>query len=269
MGNLHLSFVNLAACADTTVTASLQTSNHCSSEIKGPERPFLTWRALTTGDANVIVDFGSSQTLDLVALMNANFASCVRVQGASSSGFGAPPYNELLPTLERCPWTGRFQHVHLTTGFGYRFLRILVPGQTAAGGATSTYYELGGVWAGSLSSAPSQFRVDPRFERIEPRRDEAPEHGGWRQRLQLGDPLVRIQATLQADVAAATPAKGDQLDTWLDLQRQIWDRDVFFLHLNLGDLSQGWPVRSLEDPLWALHGTRSESPWTVEEAIGP
>lgn len=260
-----VSLTNLAEATAAAATASVQSSNYCSSEAQVPGRPFLPWRSTTTtADQWWQVDLGSSQTLGLVGLANLNVNSCVRIQGASSSGFGTVSYNEAV-TPARNPWTGRFQHTHLTTGFGYRYLRVAIPGQVPPGG--EAYYELGGVWAGTLSTSPTHWKWDATFTVIEPTLNVAPPHGGWRQRSQVGDRVLRIEARLHAGVTQATPASGDALDDWLDLQRQIWDADAFWCFVNLGDLSQGAVVRSLEGPAWRVGAGLAETPWVLEEVV--
>ena len=263
---IKLSITNLVEASAASVLASHQTSNYCSTEAQTPQRPFIPWRtSTTTSSADLIVDLGSSQTVGLVALLNANF-TCARIQGASSSGglFAAPPYDETVQ-LARNPWTGRYQHTHLTTGFGYRYLRLRIPSQEPTDGVF--YYELGGIWAGTLSTTPKGWRWDVGAERLEPKIDVAPQHGGWRQRSQMGDPLLRLQATLLAGVLTASPASGDDLDDTLDLQRQLWDADYFFCYLTTGDVSQGYVMRSADDPLWTVGPGLAETPWTLEEVV--
>lgn len=260
---ITISLTNLAEASAAAATASVQACNYCSSEAQFPGRPFLPWRSTTTtADQWWQVNFGSSQTLGLVGLVNLNVNSCVRIQGASSSGFGTISYNESVVPA-RNPWTGRFQHTHLTTGFGYKFLRISIPGQNPPGG--EAYYQIGGVWAGARSTTPEHWKWDARFHVVEPVIDVGPRHGGWRQRSQMGERLWRIEARLHAGVTPANPASGDQLDDWLDLQRQIWDADSFWCFVNLGDPSQGAVVRSLEGPAWDVGPGLADSPWVLEE----
>jgi len=172
---LRLSFTNLAAAVATcAAAASAQVEGFCASEAQAPQRPFKTWRtATTTTTAEWLVDLGSSQTLHVVALVNANFTSAT-IQGASSSGlFAAPGYNEAV-VLTRNPLTWRTQHAHVATCFGYRWLRVEIDACSQAGlGVTSTYFSLGGVWAGQLTSAPTHLQVDATFRTILPRLDDA------------------------------------------------------------------------------------------------
>ena len=271
MAVLRLSFTNLAAAAAAcSAAASDQVSGFCASEAQAPQRPFRTWRTpTTTTTAEWLVDFGSSQTLDVVALINANFTSAT-IQGASSSGlFAAPGYNEAV-ALARNPLTWRFQHVHLTTNFGYRWLRIKVDAcSVACTGATSTYNALGGVWAGVLTSAPSHLQWDATFRTILPHQDVGPQHGGWVQRLKQGEPRAQIAGTLSANVTPSTPLSGDDADTWSDLIRQAISADAVLVYTALGDPAQGYVARWRDDVDWRLEGTRATLPATFDEVVGP
>lgn len=268
MAVLRVSFTNLAEATAASVTAYAQACNYCSSEIQQPQRPFRTWRAACTSSTQeLLVDLGSSQTVQLVALVNANF-SCAKIQGASSSGlFAAPPYNESV-TIARSPHTWRWQHAHLTTGFGYRWLRVYIACQTPADG--STYFSLGGVWvAGDLTSAPTHLLWGSRFRTILPKIDVGPAHEAWFQRLKVGQPRAQIDGLLSASVTAATPATNDALDSWLDVIRQAWSADYTYTYLNLGDPAQGYVVRFTDSPDWLVEGRQASLRLILDEVAGP
>src|SRR5687768_13727451 len=123
---IQLSFVNLVATTGTVLSATSQLEGYCSTNLVSPQRPFLPWRTdTTTSTAIAVIDLGSSQTVTVIALVNANF-TCARIQGASSSGFGTISYNQQVE-ITRNPWTGRLQHVHVPSGFGYRYLALVIP----------------------------------------------------------------------------------------------------------------------------------------------
>ena len=54
-------------------------------------------------------------------------------------------------------------------------------------------FALGGVWAGMLTAAPRGIHIAEDEERGEVWHDEAPAHGGWRQRSIVGRPGVRLR----------------------------------------------------------------------------
>lgn len=270
MAVLRLSFTNLAAGAAASASASAQTCEFCSSEAQAPQRPFRPWRTpTTTTTAEWLLDLGSSQTLDVVALVNANFTSAT-IQGASSSGlFAAPGYNEAV-ALTRDALTQRFQHTHITTGFGYRWLRVKLDACSQAGtGATSTYFSLGGLWAGALTSAPTHLQADATLRTILPRLDVGPSHGGWTQRLKQGEPRAQIRGTLSAGITPTTPLLNDDADTWASLFRQWWTADYAFVFLNLNNTRQGYLFRSVDDIEYRLDGTRALVSVNLEEVVGP
>jgi len=270
MAVLRLSFTNLAEATSALASGTGQACDYCSTEAQQPQRPFRPWRTLTTTTTQEwMLDLGSSQTLDVVALVNANFTSAT-IQGASSSGlFASPGYNEAV-VLARNPLTWRYQHTHAATCFGYRWLRVKIDACSQAGtGATSTYFSLGGVWAGALTSAPSHFMWNVNFATILPRRDVGPAHGGWVQRLKMGQPRARITGTLSANITPAAPLLNDDADTWSDIFRQWTAVDYAYLYTNLGDPSQGFVVRNADDPEYTMDGTRALLRITLDEVVGP
>ena len=273
MAVIRMSFTNLADATGATAYATGQACGYCSTQAQQPQRPFLPWRSLTTTTTQEwLLDMGSSQTLDVVALVHAGFTSAT-IEGASSSGlFAAAPYSEAV-TVARNPVQWRFQHAHVATGFGYRWLRVTLDATTAtcADGATlgSTYWSLGGVWAGVLTSAPTHLQSAAFMRGVLPQALVGPNHRGWEQRLKLGEPRAQVDGVLSAGVTPATPALGDELDTWSDLIRQCWSADYFYAYMNLGDPSQGYVVRWRDDPTYAFEGTRATIQVLLDEVVGP
>ena len=270
---LRLSFTNLAAASAAVVDHTQEACGYCASEAQAPQRPFHPWRTATTTVAQAwYLDFGSTVAPDAIALVNAGFTSAT-IQGASSSGlFGAPPYSEAV-VLTCGPLSWRYQHVHLTTGWQYRWLRLSLDATTVscAGGpaAGSTYFSLGGVWAGALTSAPTHFRIGLRQRTVLPKVDVGPGHGAWSQRLRQGSPRVRLEASLLACVEPTTPGLGDAVETWQTLAGQAWAADAFLAYVNLGDPSQGYVVRWAGDPVWEFQGRSAEADVVFDEVVGP
>lgn len=261
-----LSFTNLASCTDALASASAQTSGFCSTNAQSPHRPFLEWRTPeASATALWTLDFGSSETVGVIALINANFAGA-RIRGASSSGFTAPSYAETV-AIARNPWNWRHQHVHLTTGFGYRYLQIAVSSQDPVDGSTG--FHLGGVWAGARSTTPSRWRWGVTMETYDPVADVGPSHGGWHQRLRLGEPSVRLRAALGAQTCRGGPANADDLDIWQDLLRQARTADNMLVYDQLGDLAQVYVMRSVLPPAWQVGPGLSEGQLELRELIGP
>ena len=271
---LRLSFSNLAEADGAIAYGSGQACNYCSTEAQQPQRPFRPWRSVDTQTTQEwLLDLGSSQTVALVGLVNAGFTSAT-IQGASSSGlFAAPTYSEAV-ALTCDPLSWRLQHAHLATGFGYRWLRIKLDPTTAtcAGGPTlgSTYWELGGVWvAGALTDTPTHLRVPAGLRTVRPKLDVGPPHGGWSQRLRLGEPRVQIRGSVKACTDPASPGLGDALEDWQDVARRAWSADYFYTYLNLGDVRQGYVMRWGDDPDWQAAGAEAETMITLDEVVGP
>src|SRR3990172_6302438 len=164
---LVFSFSNLASTA-TVLQKTSEIAGFCSTNAQQPQRPFLPWKTIEASSTQeLILDLGSTQTVELLALVNANFTGA-RLQGMSSSGFTAPTFSETV-TLARNPYTWRYQHVVLTTAFGYRYARLAVSSQSPTDGATG--FSLGGLWLGTRSTAPKYWRWGAQMETVLPRQD--------------------------------------------------------------------------------------------------
>lgn len=71
----RVSLANLAAAA--AVAASSEDSAYPAANAASPEQPFRPWKTMAVGAQRLVVDFGAPVTLDVVALIRANFASAV------------------------------------------------------------------------------------------------------------------------------------------------------------------------------------------------
>ena len=155
---------------------------------------------------------------------------------------------------------------------GFTSATIQGASSTCAGGPTlgSTYWELGGVWvAGALTDTPAHLRVPAGLRTVRPRLDVGPPHGGWGQRLRMGEPRVQIRGSVKACTDPASPGLGDALEDWQDVARRAWSADYFYAYLNLGDVRQGYVVRWAEDPDWQAAGAEAETQIMLDEVVGP
>ena len=91
--------------------------------------------------------------------------------------------------------------------------------------------------------------------------------GRWRNRYITGDPFTHITMTRLADLSLTTPATGDQLDAYLDLDRLWWDARYAALYLNRGNSAHAWIMRMGQEPEWHLNGTLAESDMLLEEVL--
>lgn len=187
---------------------------------------------------------------------------------AIHAGLVTPLYDQSV-TIVRNVFNGRYQHSHVppvTVPFNYRYFRLVIPSQAPPDGAV--VYRLGGLWAGVIVKPPSNFRMAFNVRVRDPRVDVAPEHGGWRQRLTLGEPSVVLSTTRQARVNKLTPGLGDHLASWLDIDRQARSADIFAVYFNAGDPTQGYVMRRLNDVEWDRDRHRlMTSPYEIEEVI--
>lgn len=261
---LRLSFSNLAAAA--TVTATSEDLVYAAVNARAPERPFLPWKTGALGDQRLVIDFAATTALDAVALVRTNFASAT-IQGNDTDVWTSPSYDEDI-TIAVNPWSGRYQHAHrvVAPGFSYRYLSILIPSQTPVDGASA--YLLGGVWAGLLAATPRSFLQEYQAQRIEPRQDIGPDSRAWQQRLTLGEPRVSVKVRLQA-LTGRPPGVGDELGTWLGLQRTMASVDVFLASIEDSDPGQAWIVRSIAEPQWSLDNRMATADAELMESVGP
>ena len=262
---MKLGFVNLVAAADA-VSASSSASGYPAANVQTPQRPFLPWRSTATTEQWVKVDFGDPTSLEVVAPIHANVTT-LTVQGHATDVWTSPSYSVAL-TIGRNPWNRRYQAAQLPVGFNYRYLRLLIGAQTPVDGAA--YFSLGGLWAGTLDEAPRDIRYEYEIETLEPRVDIQPDHGGWRERLTLGEPLTRLLAHRVALVSEDSPAGlGDELEDWLDYDRQMGVSDYVLTLLERGSARHVWVARRLSTPTWRVARPLATSDIEFEEVLGP
>ena len=264
---LRLSLSNLVVNATILDTTSADTI-YVVENVKTPQRPFKPWKTTSIAtDQSFVVDFGGTTTIEAIGLIRTNFTS-VWIQGNSVNSWGSPPYN--LPiTVGRNPWNTRYQYGYRPVGFAYRYLRIAIsPPQTPTDGGG--VYKLGGLWAGTLTTAPRDFAETYSINRIEPRMDVSPGSRAWTQRLTMGEPRVAIRMKLDV-ITGGPPAKTDLLASWLDLQRQMTDAQYFLALMEDNDPAQSYVVQPGAEPDWQI-GTGSistQGQFTLEEMMGP
>lgn len=273
----RISLVNLLSCSNVTVSSTREDTNFPASYSMSPHLPFLRYHTnvatgTSTAQMNIVYDFGASHSVHLIAAFNLNFTT-IRFQGNNTNSWGAPTFDTSNLTVARNPYTGRYQIVITTTstGFELRYLRVVIPSQTPVAedttGTAASYFAVGGVWAGPSTDFPDHLRLPTTVRVIEPRRDISPDHNAWEQRTRLGRPRVLISSSRIRVISASNPGFNDALDSEMDLERQIRDRDIFLWNMNLGDNSQAWVVRRMSDLNVELNGSIAEGPLELAEAI--
>jgi len=264
---LRLSLANLVTAA-TIISATSADATYVRTNAATPQRPFKPWKTTTTAtDQDIIVDFGSATLIEAIGLIRTNFTS-VTIQGNATNSWGGPSYASTL-TVARNPWNTRYQYGYRPVAFNYRYLRVAITGgQTPTDGAS--VFLLGGLWAGTLTTAPRDFAETYTVNRIEPRLDVRPSSRAWTQRLTIGEPRVSIRTKLDV-ITGTPPAKTDLLASWLEVQRQMTNAQYFLALLEDSDPAQSYIVQAADEPDWQV-GTGSistQGTFTLEEMLGP
>jgi hypothetical protein len=262
---LRLSLSNLAAAA-TLASVSSEDPTYIGTNAQTPQRPFKPWKTTTTvSDQGLVFDFGGTTTIEALALIRTNFTTAV-IQGHPTNTWTAPDYFE-TKTIARNPWNTRYQHAYRPVGFAYRYLRVAITPQATTDGAS--VFKLGGVWAGTLTSAPRDFAETYTIGRIEPRMDVMPASRAWTQRLTMGEPRVSLHMRLDV-ITGTPPAKTDLLADWLELQRQMTEAQYFLAMIEDNDPAQSYIVQPVTEPSWQIGtGSISTQQFTLEEKLGP
>lgn len=259
---IALSFTNLAAGA--TIVGSTENENFPASYAAEPQSPFLPWRTTALGDQSLVIDFGAQTAVTLLLLIRTNFASAT-IQGNATDSWTSPAFSQAV-TIARNPFNWRYQHGVVLSGFSYQYMRVLIPSQTPVDGAGA--YILGGVWAGATVRPPMNPRADVVFETLQPFKDVGPDDDAWRERLYLGEPLVRMRMTRLARVTRLSPGLDDQLQQWSEIDRQMYAADRFAMFLDAGDPSQAYVVRGIHALTWDRRRLNvAEGRFELEESI--
>ena len=261
--NARLSLTNHWNTA--TVAATTTTANYPASNVKDPSRPALTWRSTVVTDSDLRANHGSAKLVELVLLLNVNFTS-VRFEANATDAWGAPTYNSGALVVGRNKWNDRYTLALLTSPAPtLQWNRLFIPTQATTDGAA--YFEVGGVYAGPLTALPREWRVAFRMRTVRPVVEVEATLGKWRNRYITGDPFTRISMQRVADLSVTTPFTGDQVESYLDLDRLWWAAGFGALYLNRGNTAHAWVARMGQEPEWDVNGTIAESDMEIEEVI--
>lgn len=208
----RFSFANLAASASIAASTTFADAAHPASNVLLFGRPHIRAYSADTSPQRLTLDFGSTTSLDVIALLNTNFITAT-IQGNATDAWGGPGYNPAAVTIGRSG-TGRYHHAHRPTvavPFSRRYASISIPNQATTDGAG--YFKLGPVWAGLLVSPPRGIRTKPIETKVEARKDIKTEDGRTLGRVILGDPFWRVKATRHA-------ANPTELAAWREIDRR-------------------------------------------------
>lgn len=250
MSVLRLGLSNRGAGA--SVTPSSEHADWPAVNVRQPERPLLVWRTTDVTEQTLVVDFGGTTSVSLVALLWANVVTAT-LQWNPTDSWGAPAFDSGALALGVNPWNGRWCLAYAPPApRTERFLRLVLPAQTPVDGAA--YFALGGLWAGEGVAPPRGIRWGDARGIVQPRRVIEGEAGGLRQTLRLGPQHALWEGERLALVDAAEPGVGDELAAWLAIDRAIHDA---------GDRALVWMQDASAAHVAVMHVTLED--WTIED----
>lgn len=280
--------VNLATQALSGLSVTTEDATFTGQNARYPEQPFMPWRTtamvqqgfgtLAFGeysfggpvsgiapDTDLIMDFGSLQPVDCVLIVNTNYTT-VSVSLDVTGDWGSPDWSAAL-TAGRNPWTGRYAASALIQpAVNARYALVRISGATTDGAA---YRSTGGVWWGADGQfVPRDIRWQEKMLTLEPVMD-TPLPWGPIHRRRIGQPYTRIVAQRPALINATTPGLGDELATWLTIDRnaEIFGSLTWFA--NRGNPAEAWIMRRVNEPAWSIAHVVTEDALVLEELVAP
>jgi len=244
--------------------------NYLPSNITSPERPFVPARTTnlnTTPTTYWQVDFGGSYPIDVVGVINAN-------TGAFTLGLSNNAATVDGPTVSvnwmQNPYNWRINGNWRPTPGSYRYLRLTLNGTSPTrllGYGWRSSYQVGGLFAGQMQTTPRDIGWDYKVTTVQPRVDVGPSHEGWRQRLAMGNPLVRLDMHRLVFRGTGAPGQNDQLYQWVanEIYWEQWDRGLVMLRDDFPEAT--WMMRRLSRPEWTVKQDFPESDWELEEVV--
>lgn len=235
---------------------------------KYPQQPGAVWKTDNlTGDKDLYVDFGAPVLLEILIAVNVNYTQA-QIFLDNDPSFAPANYATAGLTISRNRWARRHTFTHLfSPPQTQRYMIYRIPdAATAVDG--SPYASTGGLWAGPLTALPVDFRWDERPQIIEPHID-IPLLGGGTQRVMTGRPYVEMRAQRLATVNFTTPASGDQLAAWLDLDDLMGNGRPCAWYFNRGNTAESFIFRKMNESDWNVHQVVSEDDLILHEVVGP
>ncbi len=167
----RLAWNNLLTTPGVVITSSSEMVGYSDYNLANSAR-WKKWRsAISTGDQWVKFDLGANMSLQVFAVLNAQYlhaaGATLRVQAHATDSWGAPTINDLFTTPS--PDLTRVLTDWRTAVSSLRWVRFYFTNT----GAVNTYFELGGVFAGTylepsrtLASDLTVRCVDPSIQRF-------------------------------------------------------------------------------------------------------
>lgn len=230
-----------------------------------PWRPFVPWKTTSLVGNDLFFDLYAPQTIEAIAVIHTNCPSFIWYFSNDSTfatlihavGPVSPSFN---------PWNRRYSWAWNVTGMAasrYVLYRQLAAASTLDGQGT---FNTGGLWAGPRYPLPRDIRWDESMITHEPHTDMALASGGV-QRLKTGPPWTTIRARRLGLVTQVTPASGDELASWLELDRSIREHERLLWWAREADHSPVWVMRRANEPEWEVGPRVAEDDLILDEVL--
>lgn len=247
-----------------TATPAAQTG-WPATNVLYPQQPFVPWKTTSTAQNDLTVDFIIPRPFDLFMAVDVNYTT-VHLFLDSDPGYPSP-YAPGPLTVTRNPWNRRYTLVYLfPSTHTDRYLRYRIPTQATTDGLT--YFRTGGLWAGPCTTLASDLRWDERPQIREPHLDVSL-IGGGTSRSSTGRPYVELHAQRPALTLIDTPGTGDELGSWLEIDRVLSNAGHFAWYFNRGNTSEGFIFRKMNESNWNVNQILSEDELILHEVVGP
>jgi hypothetical protein len=258
--------VNLTEHSFNTLSVSTQHGIFTAQNVRYPQQPFTPWWSTTLAVNNLIIDFGVLRPVDCVLVVNTNY-TIVTVHLDVAGEFSPTEFSTTL-TASPNPWTGRYTaSAIIQPAINARYAMLQASGATTDG---ATHFSTGGVWWGSGSAyVPRDIRWEEEVRTLEPVFD-TPLPWGAIHRRRIGHPYTRIMAKRPALIhGSTTPGVGDELSTWLVIDRAAEQYGSLAWFANRGNPAEAWVMRRVNEPAWPITHVVSEDALVLEELVAP
>lgn len=205
--------------------------------------PQKHWRSGATTEQDVVIDLGEDKTSVTAYMDWVNFTTVKYQESASAGG----PWTDVTAnlTVEKDPMHGVYRRRDELTLTTKRYLRVLIPAQTPADGAS--YFRIGTLaFPTSVTELDAETTVEYPFEVAVPESHIVENRfpGGKTEKIRLGQlqPMV-ISFALRTE--AMQNLKGAQIAEIADLMRDT--TGIMYLDFNLGESWQSYLVKKVGD----------------------
>lgn len=213
-----------------------------------------------SGDKDYASAFGTSRTVELVMAVNINYSTF--------NVYDTPLTFFATATTQWNPWARMYCAAYVfSPAKTVSTLTFRIPSTaTVLDGAAG--WSTGGFWAGPLTALPTDLRWDEVPHIHEPRitRELI---GGGTSTVITGYPWVETRARRLAAVTHATPATGDQLGAWLNVDYLFQYYGFCAWFANRGNSGEAYIFKKMNESRWPVNPVVSEDDLVLEQLVGP